>query len=364
MMQFLDLVAQYKHLKPEMDAAIQRVLDSGYFVMGPELQTLEEEMADFLDIEYAVGCASGTDALQIALMAYDIGRGDEVITTAFTFVATVEVVALLGATPVYVDIDPVSYTIDPAAIEDAITENTRAIIPVHLYGQCADMEEILEIARRHDLVVIEDTAQAIGATRNGGYAGTFGDVGCISFFPSKNLGAYGDGGMMVTHEAEVAERLRMITKHGSRVKYQHETLGVNSRLDALQAAVLRVKLPYLKQWNAGRAAIAEEYKREIIPEEITLPEILPGNTHVFHQFSIQVPNRDDVRDYLQEHDIPTAIHYPIPLHHQPAFRQVGQTAGLPVSEEVAAHILSLPIYPEMPETDRQRVIDTVNAYFA
>lgn len=363
-MQMVDLVTQYKSMKPEMDAAIQRVLDSGYFIMGPELKSLEQEVASLLEIEHAVGCASGTDALQIALMANGIGPGDEVITTAFTFVATVEVIALLGATPVYVDIDPESYTLDPAAVEEAITEKTRAIIPVHLYGQCAKTEQLLEITRRHNLVLIEDTAQAIGAARNGQYAGTFGDVGCISFFPSKNLGAYGDCGMMVTHDAEVAEKLRMISKHGSRVKYQHEVLGVNSRLDALQAAILRVKLPHLQDWNSRRGEIADFYKSGIQAQDVILPQTLPGNTHVYHQFSIRVPDRDGLRAYLKDEGIPTAIHYPIPLHQQPAFRAIGRNTGLPVSEQVAEHIISLPIYPEMPQADRQQVVDAVNAYFS
>jgi len=363
-MQLVDLVGQYKELKPEMDAAIQRVLDSGYFIMGPELKALEDEVASFLDVQHAIGCASGTDALQVALMANNIGPGDEVITTAFTFVATVEVIALLGATPVYLDIDPVSYTIDPTAIEEAITEKTRAILPVHLYGQSAKMEDIMGIATKHNLVVIEDTAQAIGATRNGIYAGTFGDVGCISFFPSKNLGAYGDAGMMVTNDTELAENLRIITKHGSKTKYQHEVLGVNSRLDALQAAILRVKLPHLSRWNENRAAVAEIYKSGITADEVTLPETLPGNSHIYHQFSIQVPDRDDLRAYLQDREIPTAVHYPIPLHRQPAFKDVGRNTGLSVSEEVASHIISLPIYPEMPETDQQTVVDAVNAYFS
>lgn len=363
-MQMVDLVTQYQELKPEMDAAIQGVLDSGYFIMGPELQALEKEVAAFLDVEHAVGCASGTDALQIALMAHDIGPGDEVITTAFTFVATVEVIALLGATPVYVDIDPESYTLDPEAVEAAITENTRAIIPVHLFGQCARIEELTEIAKRHNLAVIEDTAQAIGATRNGQYAGTFGDVGCISFFPSKNLGAYGDGGMMVTRDGELAEKLRMISKHGSRVKYQHETLGVNSRLDALQAAILRVKLPHLEDWSSKRRRVAEHYRTGLQAAEVTLPRTLDGNTHVYHQFSIQVPDRDDLRAYLQDRGIPTAIHYPVPLHKQPAFRDVGRNLGLTISEQVAGHILSLPIYPEMPPADRETVIDAINTYYS
>ncbi len=363
-MQMVDLVTQYKQLQPEMDEAIQRVLDSGYFIMGPELKSLEQEVAEYLNVKHAVGCASGTDALQVALMAQNIGPGDEVITTPFTFVATVEVIALLGAVPVYVDIDPVSYILDPAQIEAAITEKTKAIIPVHLYGQTAPMESIMEIANRHNLAVIEDTAQAIGAERNGQRAGTFGSAGCISFFPSKNLGAYGDAGMVVTNDDDVAERVRMITKHGSKVKYQHELLGVNSRLDALQAAILRVKLPHLSAWNTKRAELAENYKSGISAEAVTLPQTLPGNNHIYHQFSIQVPNRDDFQAYLKQHDIPTAIHYPIPLHKQPAFQSVGRSAGVPIAEEVSEHIISLPIYPEMPAADQSLVIDTINGYFS
>jgi len=363
-MQLVDLVTQYKTLKSEMDAAIQRVLDSGYFIMGPELQAFEQEVAQFLDVKHAIGCASGTDALQIALMAHNIGPGDEVITTPFTFVATVEVIALLGAVPVYVDIDPVSYIMDPAALESAITDKTKAILPVHLYGQTAPMEKIMEIANQYNIPVIEDTAQAIGARRNGQCAGTFGAVGCISFFPSKNLGAYGDAGMVVTQDDQLAETMRMIVKHGSRVKYQHEILGVNSRLDALQAAILRVKLPHLETWNQQRAAIADNYKNGITATDVILPRTLEGNTHIYHQFSIQVPDREDFQQYLKERDIPTAVHYPIPLHKQPAFEHIGRQTDLAHSEQVADHIISLPMYPEMPESDQQVVIQTINEYFS
>lgn len=363
-MQMVDLVTQYKQLQPEMDEAIQRVLDSGYFIMGPELKALEKEVAEYLEVKHAIGCASGTDALQVALMAADIGPGDEVITTSFTFVATVEVIALLGAVPVYVDIDPVSYILDPEQLEAAITEKTKAIIPVHLYGQTAPMERIMEIANEQNLAVIEDTAQAIGAERNGQKAGTFGTMGCISFFPSKNLGAYGDAGMVVTDDDELAEKVRMIAKHGSKVKYQHELLGVNSRLDALQAAILRVKLPHLNAWNSRRAQLAENYKAGITAKEVTLPQTLSGNTHIYHQFSIQVPERDDFQNYLKDKGIPTAIHYPIPLHKQPAFKSVGRNTGVSVAEEVSDHIISLPIYPEMPEADQSLVIETINEYFS
>lgn len=363
-MQYVDLVGQYKEIEDEIREAMQGVLDSARYIMGPELKALEGEIADYLDVGYGVGCASGTDALQVALMAYDIGPGDEVITTPFTFVATVEVIALLGAEPVYVDIEPEGYTIDPAAIEDAITDKTKAIIPVHLYGQTARMEEIMEIAERHNLKVIEDAAQAIGARRNGTAAGTFGDIGCISFFPSKNLGAFGDGGMMVTGNAELADHLRMITKHGSKKKYNHEVLGVNSRLDALQAAILRVKLRHLDRWNEGRAAVAKRYSEGITASEVTRPTKLEGNTHIFNQYSIRVPERDDFQNYLSERDIPTAIHYPIPLHRQPAFQHVGRNMGVPVSEKVSEEIISLPMYPGMPESDQDLVIETINTYFS
>ncbi len=363
-MQMLDLVTQYKQLKPELDEAIQRVLQSGQFIMGPELKALEDEVADYLGVSYGIGCASGTDALQVALMGHDIGPGDEVITTAFTFVATVEVIALLGATPVYVDIDPGTYTIAPEAIEEAITEKTRAIIPVHLYGQCAKMEAINGIAQDHNLMVIEDVAQAIGAQRNGEYAGSLGDVGCISFFPTKNLGAYGDGGMMVTDDEQLANKLRMITKHGSQKKYNHEILGVNSRLDAIQAAVLRVKLPHLSQWNQQRAEKASYYSNKIESDAVILPKIAQGNTHVFHQYSIQVPDRDALREYLGDRNIPTAIHYPIPLHKQPAFQDIGRTFDLSNSNAVADKIISLPIYPEMPTEDQDIVIDSINTFLS
>jgi UDP-2-acetamido-2-deoxy-ribo-hexuluronate aminotransferase len=366
----VDLLGQYSKIKPEIDEAITHVLASTQFIMGKEVGEFECAVAGYLGVKYAIGCASGTDALQIAMMVLGIGRGDEVITSPFTFVATAETIALLGATPVYVDIDPNTYNIDPSKIERAITARTKAIIPVDLYGQAADMDPIMEIARRHKLKVIEDAAQAFGAEYKGRKTGSFGDVACISFFPSKNLGAYGDAGMVTTNDEQLAERMRMISVHGSRKKYQHEILGLNSRLDTLQAAILGVKLKYLDGWNQLRQDFAAMYSAQLQGSSVVTPYVMPGCKHIYHQYSIRVPKdlgkaRDALLAHLNSKGIPTAVHYPIPLHLQKAFAHLGKKAGdYPVSEVVASEILSLPMHTELDEVQIGYITGEIKAFLA
>ncbi|RKY75344.1 transcriptional regulator [candidate division KSB1 bacterium] len=348
--QQMDLVTQYKQLKTEIDDAIQKVLDSGHFILGEAVKEFEQTMANYIGIKHAIGCASGTDALQLAMMAYDFQPQDEIISTPMTFVATIEVMKLLGLKPVFVDIDPKTYCIDPAQIEEKITEKTKAIVPVHLYGQCADMDPINEIARKHNLKVIEDCAQAIGATYKGRKSCTLGDVGCLSFFPSKNLGAYGDGGMVLTNDDQIAQKLRMLRVHGAESKYRHIFLGINSRLDSIQAAILNVKLKYLDGWNEKRRQVAAKYTGLLKDSDVIVPYTAPYNVHTYHQYTIQVKDRKRLQEYLKTKGIATGIHYPVPLHLQPAFKELGYKEGdFPVSEQVSSQVLSLPMYPELPE---------------
>ncbi len=352
--EFIHLHRQYESIKDEIDRAVAEVIQSGRFIMGENVTKLEEEFGQYVGTRYAVAVASGTDALQLSLMAVGVEPGDEVITTPFTFIATAEVIVLLGAKPVFVDIDPRTYCIDPAQIEGAITRRTKAIIPVHLYGQPADMEPILKMAQKYDLKVIEDAAQAHGAKyyfqqiRQWKEVGTIGQLAAFSFFPSKNLGAYGDGGMITTDQEDLAQKLKMIRVHGSEAKYRHKIVGLNSRLDELQAAVLRVKLSHLEQWNQRRRKNAALYNRLFEKLDLIAPFCAPGREHVYHQYSIRVRQRDFLREQLQHQDIPTAIHYPIPLHRQEAFAYLGYEEGnLPVSEQSARQILSLPMSPEL-----------------
>lgn len=356
----LDLQIQYKQIHKEIDKAVKEVLESTQFIMGPAVKTFEQEMSVYCDTQYAISCNSGTDALQIALMALDVQPGDEVITTPFTFVATAEVIRLLGAKSVFVDIDPVTYNINPSLIEKAITQKTKAIIPVHLYGQIADMDAINTIADKHHVPVIEDACQAIGATYKGKQACSLGLFGCLSFFPSKNLGAYGDGGMILTSDQKMAELCQMIRNHGSKVRYVHEVLGVNSRLDSLQAAILSVRLRHLNAWNEARKDRAALYNELLGAYDVVTPFTAETNEHVYHQYSIRVKNRDGLKDHLGKAGIASAIHYPIPLHLQPAFQDKDFPEGsLPVSEAVAKDILSLPMYPELKEEDIVRIVDTI-----
>ena len=374
---FLDLTAQYKSIKKEIDAAIKRVLESGRFIGGEEVENFEKEIAKFCGIKYAIGVNSGTDALFLSLKALGIGLGDEVITTPFTFIATAEVIANLGAKPVFVDIDPKTFNIDPSKIEKAITKKTKAIIPVHLFGQMADMNEIMRIARKYKLYVIEDAAQAIGATqkfeiRNSKFeirsAGSVGDLGCFSFFPSKNLGAYGDGGMVITNNKKLAEKIKLLRNHGSspKEKYLNLILGTNSRLDVIQAAILRVKLKYLPEWSKKRAEKADYYNKNLKGVgDIIPPSIGEGRNHIFHQYTIRTKSREKLQKYLKEKDIPTMIYYPLPLHLQPAFKYLGYKRGdFPEAEKAAKEVLSLPIYPEISKKNQNYIIQKIKESFA
>lgn len=353
----VDVVGQYRKIQPEIDAAIHKILDSGQFVLGKEVGEFECQIAGYLGVKYAIGCASGTDALQVAMMAIGVQPGDEIITTPFTFVATTETIVLLGAKPVYVDIDPRTFNIDASQIEAAITPRTKAIIPVHLYGQAAEMDPIMEVARNHHLRVIEDSAQALGAAYKGKKVCTFGDIACISYFPSKNLGAFGDAGMVVTNDATLAERLRMIILHGSKERYYHEILGVNSRLDTLQAVVLSVKLKYLDSWNAKRRAAASRYTQLLDGAPVVVPYVAPACEHIFHQYTIRAPRRNELADHLKQQNIPYAIYYPVPLHLQKAFAIAGKSTGaFPNTEHAADEVLSLPMHTEL--TDEQCVFIT------
>jgi len=345
-----DLVGQYHTIRKEIKKAVEEVLESGRFIMGPQVKALEEALSNYSKTEFAIGCNSGTDALQLALMALDVGPGDEVITTPFTFVATAEVIGILGAKPVFVDINPVTYNIDPQKIEKSITGKTKAIIPVHLYGQPADMDAINTIAEKHNLPVIEDACQAIGAKYKDRKVCSLGTMACLSFFPSKNLGAYGDGGMVMTSDPELEKKVRIIANHGQDKRYHHGMLGINSRLDTLQAAILMVRLQHLDEWSEARMDRAALYSELLGKMDIITPVIAETCTHVFHQYSIRVKKRDDLKTYLQAAGIATAIHYPIPLHLQPAFRHYGKGEGsLPVAESIANEVLSLPMYPELEE---------------
>jgi len=366
--QFLDLKAQFSPIREEIMAAVTRVLESQHFILGPEVSAFEQEAASYLRCKYAVGCASGSDALMLALMALGIGRGDEVITVPFTFVATAGSIARLGATPVFVDIDSDTYNIDPAALEAAITVRTKAIMPVHLFGLAADMDGILEVARRHSLPVIEDAAQAIGAEYKGKKVGNFGVISCFSFFPSKNLGGAGDGGLITTDDAQLAQRLKLLRAHGSRSKYEYEILGVNSRLDAIQAAILRIKLTYLDDWTEGRRRNAVRY-RDLASQfgldaRIGLPAELVGYKHVYNQFTIRVKQRDDLREFLSSNGIPTEIYYPFPLHLQPAFAGLGyKPRSMPASETASLEVLSLPIFPELSGEQQESIMSSISEFF-
>jgi dTDP-4-amino-4,6-dideoxygalactose transaminase len=359
----LDLKAQYQSIKDEVDAAVLGVMASGHFVLGPNVKALEAEVAEYVGCQYGVGVASGTDALRLSLAALGIGPGDEVITTPFTFVATANTISHSGARPVFVDIDPRTFNIVPEQIEAAITERTKAIVPVHLYGQPAEIDAIMEIARRHHLYVIEDCAQAIGAEDDGRRVGTFGDVACFSFYPTKNLGAYGDGGMVTTNNSEIAERIDVLRRQGGKTKYYHEVLGFNSRLDEMQAALLRVKLRHLDDWQAGRRRVAGRYDELLGELDVAIPFVRSNVTHVYHQYTIRVPRRDELHQFLQEHGIGSMIYYPLPLHLQGLYQDLGYTVGsLPVSEEAGHEVLSLPMYPELTEEQIQQVAGAIGEF--
>ncbi len=365
---FLDLKAQFASIREDVLKAVESVFESQQFILGKEVQLLEQEIASFLSVPEAIGCASGSDALYLSLLALHIGRGNEVITTPFTFVATAGAIARTGAKPVFVDIDPATYNIEPSLIEAAITDKTRAIIPVHLFGLAADLDPILEIANRHNLAVIEDAAQAIGATYRGRQVGGIGLCGCFSFFPSKNLGCAGDGGLVTTTDAKVADELRLLRAHGSRKKYHYEILGTNSRLDTLHAAVLRVKLPHLQSWAHRRAEHAAFYKTLFegtgLATILRLPSIPAGRTHVYNQFVIRAPRRDNLRAFLDTEGIPTDVYYPSPLHVQPAFSYLGyEHASFPEAGKASREALALPIYPELSRQDQERVVTSISDFY-
>jgi dTDP-4-amino-4,6-dideoxygalactose transaminase len=364
----LDLKAQYLALKQDIDAAMQRVVESQHFINGPEVTALEEDVAAYSKVDHCIGVSSGTDALLVSLMALDVGPGDEVITTPYTFFATAGAVARVGARPVFVDIDRDTYNIRPDAVEAKVTPRTRAIIPVHLFGQCADMDPILAVARKHGLAVIEDAAQAIGSEYKGRRAGGMGTVGCFSFFPSKNLGAFGDGGAVVTRDTALAGRIRCLRGHGSNPKYYHKVVGGNFRLDTLQAAVLQVKLRHLDAWTAARQEHAAFYDQAFRQAGLTnglveTPKVVQSR-HIFNQYVVRFCQRDAVRDHLKQLQVGTEIYYPVPMHLQECFAGLGHKPGeFPESESAALSTLALPIYPELTAAMLQRVVDAVVSYY-
>jgi len=358
MIPMVDLKTQYHTLKSEIDAAVLAALESTQFILGPNVTSLEQEAAAYLGSPYAVACASGTDALHLAVAAAGIGPGDEVITSPFTFIATAEAICYVGATPVFVDIDPQTFNIDPALIEKAITPRTKAVIPVHLFGQPADMAAISDICTRHNLMLIEDCAQSFGAGINGAMTGIIGMFGCFSFFPSKNLGCYGDGGMVTCATAELAEQVKVLRNHGSKVRYHHHVIGYNSRLDDIQAAILRVKLKRIDAFNANRRRVAHLYSG-LLRDVATVPFEDAKGVHVYHQYTLLTDRRDHVMARLTEQQIASAVYYPIPLHKQEVFAAACAGVSLPVSESVASRCMSLPIYPEMTDEQAQLVAQAV-----
>lgn len=364
----LDLKAQYATIRDDVCAAMVRVAESQHFILGPEVTALEAEVAAYAQCRFGIGVSSGTDALLVALMALDLQPGDEVITTPYTFFATAGCIARLGAKPVFVDIDPATYAIDLAEIEAAVTSRTRAILPVHLYGQMAEMDPLMAVAARHGLPVIEDAAQAIGAESKGRRAGSVGHLGCFSFFPSKNLGGFGDGGMVVTNDPTLAEKITLLRSHGAKPKYYHKVVGGNFRLDALQAAVLRVKLPYLDTWTAGRQRNAATYRRLFLDvgldHVVGLPTELVGGRHIYNQFVIRCPQRDELMAHLKMHAIGHEVYYPVPLHLQECFADLGYRAGdFPQSEAAANETLALPIYPELTIDMQNAVVMAIAEFY-
>jgi dTDP-4-amino-4,6-dideoxygalactose transaminase len=364
---FLDLKAQYRTIKADIDAAIQRVMESQHFILGPEVEGLEKDIGAYTQAKFAISCASGSDALLLALMALQIGPGDEIITTPFTFVATAGSIARLGARPVFVDIDPNTYNLDARKLAAATSPKTKAIIPVHLFGMAADMDAIMQIANARGISVIEDAAQAIGASYNGRPVGSIGLCGCLSFFPSKNLGGAGDGGMLTTGDGEFADRLRLLRNHGGQTKYDCELIGMNSRLDALQAAILRVKLRHLDAWTQGRqknaARYAELFKSRGLDRVLALPQLQTGCTHIYNQYVIRAPRRDELKQHLRNCGVPTEIYYPIPLHLQRAFAYLELKPGdMPESEAASREVLALPIFPEMSAEQQDLVVESIGSF--
>jgi dTDP-4-amino-4,6-dideoxygalactose transaminase len=361
---FMDLKSEYSLLKPEIDQAIQRVVDSGWFILGPELKNFENEFAAYCGSQYGVGVGSGTDAIYLALKALDIGPGDEVITVSHTFIATALAITFTGAIPVFVDIDPKTYTIDPNLVREAVSTRTKAIIPVHLYGQMADMDPIMEIANQYHLAVVEDACQAHGAVYKGRKAGTIGHIGCFSFYPTKNLGAYGDGGALITQDPHLDERLRSLRNYGQEKKYYHKSIGTNSRLDEIQAALLRVKLKYLDSSNIVRQNIARKYSQLKDIKGIQLPSVREDCSHIFHIYAICSEKRDKLKEYLDKNSIDTLIHYPVPVHLQQAYASSPKiTLDLRITEKVAQQILSLPMFPALSHDQQERIIFAIRSFF-
>lgn len=366
---FLDLKTQFAEIRDEVLEAVTRVLESQHFILGPEVEALEREMAEYVGAKFAVGCGSGSDALLLSLMAIGIEPDDEVITSPFTFGATAGSIARLKARTVFVDINRSTFNIDERQLEAAITPRSRAIMPIHLFGLPANMDAVLEIAHKHRLAVVEDAAQAIGARWKEKGVGTLGTLGCFSFFPSKNLGGAGDGGLITTNDPELAQRLRILRVHGARNKYKYELLGINSRIDALQAAILRVKLRHLNGWTQRRRRNAESYRELFAEYELTkklgLPSSEEGSFHVYNQYSICVPRRDELQAYLRDRGIPTEIYYPSPLHVEPAFAYLGYRNGdFPNAEVTCRKVLSLPIYPELKPDQQRAIVETLWRFYA
>jgi dTDP-4-amino-4,6-dideoxygalactose transaminase len=365
----LDLKTQYLPLRSELLAAVERVMDSQQFILGPDVKALESETAAYCATRYAIGCASGSDALLLALMALGVGAGDEVITTPFSFFATAAAITRLGARPVFVDIDPRTFNLNPDMLDEAITDRTQAIMPVHLYGQCAEMNKINAIAEDHEIPVVEDAAQAIGAEDGGRRAGSMSAVGCFSYYPTKNLGGLGDGGMMTTNDEALAHRLSILRVHGGETRYKHSLVGINSRLDSIQAAALRVKLPYLDGWSDKRRSNARRYQELFVDagleRVVTLPYIRPGVRHIFNQFVIRVPSerRDTLTEHLKGRNIGTDVYYPIPLHLQECFAFLNYHPGdLPEAERASKETIALPIYPELTEEQQSHVVNSIRDF--
>ena len=371
--QMVDLLGQYQHIKNEVDKAVIRAMEETAFINGPDVKEFTRELATYNKVKHVIPCANGTDALQIAMMALGLKPGDEVIVPAFTYVATAEVIALLGLKPLFVDVDPSTFNIDVERLSETVTSKAKAIVPVHLYGQCSEMKSLLEFAKLHNLYIIEDTAQAIGSeyTFSNGLkqmAGTIGDVGATSFFPSKNLGCFGDGGAMFTNNDELAEKLRMIANHGQKVKYYHEIVGVNSRLDTLQAAILRIKLRHLNQYTQNRQKAAAFYDQALGGiAEIQIPVRSSKSTHVFHQYTLRVKGgkRDALKEHMAKDQIPGMIYYPVPLHLQNAYRNGGYKVGdFPVSEQLCTEVLSLPMHTELRDKQLTHIVKSIEAFFS
>jgi dTDP-4-amino-4,6-dideoxygalactose transaminase len=356
----VDLKAQYRSIKPEIDEAVHRVLDDCAYILGPEVAAFEQEFAAYCSAAHGIGVSSGTAALHLALLAADVGPGDEVITTPFTFVATVSAIEYTGARPVLVDIDPETFCIDPDAVAAAITARTKAIIPVHLFGQPADMDPILALSRKHGLRVIEDAAQAHGAEYRGRRAGSLGELACFSFYPAKNLGAIGEGGMVVTGDEALARKLRLLRDWGAERKYHHVVKGFNLRLEGIQGAVLRVKLRHLERWTEARRAIASRYDDALGRIGVRVPKVRPQVRHVYHTYTVRLPNRDLCQQQLLERGVGTGIHYPVPVHLMPAYQDLGYRPGdFPRAEQAATEVLALPVFPELDEMQQQVVVDAI-----